>query len=83
MPRRYPSEARRQVIELASSGTRVSQLVATFGMTQGIYNWLAQERTDRGEDAVFRADQALELEAATEERSEPSLRQVPYLGIGD
>jgi transposase len=65
MPRRYPSEMRRQVIELARSGTRVSQLVATFGMTQAtIYNWLAQERIDRGEVEGFSTDQALELAAA-------------------
>ncbi len=33
MPRRYPSEVRRQVVELARAGTKVSQLAATFGMT--------------------------------------------------
>ena len=31
MPRRYPAEIRRQVVELARSGTKVAQLVATFG----------------------------------------------------
>ena len=30
MPRRYPPEVRRQVVELARSGTKVAQLVATF-----------------------------------------------------
>ena len=65
MPRRYPSEIRRQVIDLARSGTRVPQLASTFGMTEAtIYNWLRQERIDRGEVAGTSTDQALELAAA-------------------
>jgi transposase-like protein len=44
MPRRYPVEIRRQVVELARAGTRVKQLVATFGMSEATsYNWLKQE----------------------------------------
>jgi transposase-like protein len=47
MPHRYPSEIRRQVVELARSGTRVAQLSATFGMTETtIYNWIKQDRID-------------------------------------
>ena len=65
MPRRYPPEVRRQVIELARSGTRVAQLAATFGMTEAtIYNWLKQERIDRGEEVGKTTDQQLELAAA-------------------
>ncbi len=65
MPRRYPSETRMQVIELARSGTRVAQLAATFGMSEAtIYNWLKQEQIDRGEIDGFSTDQALELTAA-------------------
>ena len=65
MPRRYPADIRRQVIELARSGTRVPQLAATFGMTEAtIYNWLRQERIDRGELTGTSTDQALELAAA-------------------
>jgi hypothetical protein len=33
MPRMYPPEFRRQVIELARAGTRVKQLAATFQMS--------------------------------------------------
>lgn len=33
MPRKYPAEVRRQVIELARSGTKVAQLAETFGMS--------------------------------------------------
>ncbi len=65
MPQRYPSEVRRQVVEFARAGTRVTQLAETFGMREAtIYNWLRQERIDRGEEAGLRTDQALELAAA-------------------
>lgn len=65
MPRRYPPEIRRQVVELARAGTRVAQLAATFGMTEAtIYNWLKQERIDRGEVEGLSTDQAMELAAA-------------------
>jgi transposase-like protein len=65
MPRRYPPEVRRQVIDLARSGTCVPQLVATFGMSEAtIYNWLKQEKIDRGEIDGTSTDQALELTAA-------------------
>jgi transposase len=50
MPSRYPVEVRRQVVELARTGTKVSRLSETFGMTQAsIYSWLKQDRIDRGE----------------------------------
>ena len=52
MPHRYPAEVRFQVIELARSGTKVAQLAETFGMSDAtIYNWLKQDRVDRGEVA--------------------------------
>jgi transposase-like protein len=39
MPRSYPPEVRRQVIELARSGTKVSALVEVFGVSEAsIYN---------------------------------------------
>jgi transposase len=65
MPRRYPPDVRRQVVELARSGTRVAQLAATFGMSEvTVYNWLKQERIDRGEELGQSTDQQLELSAA-------------------
>jgi transposase-like protein len=65
MPRRYPAETRRHVIELARAGTKVAQLATTFGMTEAtIYNWLRQERIDRGEIPGTSTDVALELAAA-------------------
>ena len=65
MPRKYPAQTRMQVIELARSGTRVAQLAETFGMSEAtIYNWLKQEKIDRGEVDGFSTDQVLELAAA-------------------
>ena len=64
MPTRYPPELRRQVIDLARSGTRIAQLASTFGICEAtIYNWLRQERIDRGEIDGLSTDQALELAA--------------------
>jgi len=65
MPSSYPPEVRREVIELARAGTRVRQLAVTFGMTDAtIYNWLKQERIDRGEAEGATTGQQLELAAA-------------------
>ena len=36
MPSRYPVEVRKQVVELARSGTRVAQLAETFGMSEAV-----------------------------------------------
>jgi transposase-like protein len=48
------------VIELARSGVRVAQLAVTFGMAEAtIYNWLRQERIDRGEQEGLSTDQVL------------------------
>jgi transposase-like protein len=65
MPRRYPPEVRRQVVELARSGTKVAQLAEVFGVSEAsIYTWLKQERIDRGEIDGLSTDQALGLAAA-------------------
>jgi transposase len=65
MPHRYPAEVRQQVIELARSGTKVAQLAATFGISDAtIYNWLKQERIDRGEVPGLSTEEALDLAAA-------------------
>jgi transposase len=65
VPRSYPAMTRRQVVELARAGTKVPQLVATFGVSEAtVYNWLRQERVDRGEIAGTSTDMALDLAAA-------------------
>jgi hypothetical protein len=56
---------RRQVIELARSGTRVARLAEVFGMSEAaIYAWLKQDRIDSGEIDGLSTDRALELAAA-------------------
>jgi transposase-like protein len=65
MPRKYPAEVRRQVIELARSGTKMAQLAETFGMSDAtIYTSLKQERVDRGEVPGLSTEEALDLAAA-------------------
>jgi len=65
MPSRYPVEVRRQVVELARTGTKVSQLVETFGMRQAsIHSWLKQERIDRGESPGLSTEGQMGLAAA-------------------
>ena len=65
MPSRYPAEVRKQVVDLARSGTRVAQLAETFGMSEAtIYNWLKQERIDRGEAPGLSTEGQMELAAA-------------------
>lgn len=65
MPRRYPAEVRKQVVDLARAGTKVAQLSKTFGISDAtIYNWLKQERIDCGEAEGLSTEQASELAAA-------------------
>jgi transposase len=65
MPSRYPVEVRKQVVELARAGTRVAQLAETFSVSEAtIYNWLKQERIDRGEAPGLSTEGQIELAAA-------------------
>ena len=65
MPSRYPVETRRQVVDLARTGTRVAQLADTFGVSEAtIYNWLKQDRIDRGEKSGLSTEGQIELAAA-------------------
>jgi transposase InsO family protein len=65
VPRGYSVELRGQVVDLARSGTKVTQLAETFGVTQAtIYNWLKQDRIDRGEQPELSTEGQMELAAA-------------------
>jgi transposase-like protein len=49
MPKRYPPEFRRRVLELVKAGRPVSEVAADLGVsTQAIYNWRRQEQIDAG-----------------------------------
>jgi hypothetical protein len=49
MPSRYPAEVRRQVVDLARSGTRVAQLSETFGISGRRPSTGSSRAIDRGE----------------------------------
>jgi len=65
MPKRYPSEFRRRVLELVKAGRPVTEVAADLGVsTQAIYNWRRQEEIDTGlRPGVSSSDNA-ELAAA-------------------
>ena len=49
MPRRYPVEFRRKVLDLIEAGRPVVEIAAELGVSdQTIYNWRNQDRIDRG-----------------------------------
>ncbi len=50
MPKRYPSEFRRKVLDLVASGRRVAQVAADLDISeQVIYTWRRQELVDTGQ----------------------------------
>ena len=65
MPRRYPAEFRRRVLDLVREGRRVSEVAEELGIGhQTIYNWRRQERIDRGELPGISSVESAELKAA-------------------
>ena len=49
MPRAYPAEFRRRAISLVEAGQSVAKTADDLGITQtAIYNWIKQDRIDRG-----------------------------------
>ena len=49
MPRRYPTEFRRKVLDLIEAGMSVAEVAAQLEVSdQTIYNWRNQELIDRG-----------------------------------
>ena len=65
MPRRYPAEFRRKVLDLIEAGRRVTEVAAQLGVSdQTIYNWRNQDQIDRGERAGVSTSESAELTAA-------------------
>ena len=53
------------MLDLARTGTKVALLAETFGMSEGpIYNWLKQERIDRGVAPGLSTEGQMELATA-------------------
>lgn len=88
MPRRYPAEFRRKVLDLVESGRPVAEVAAQLGVTaQTIYNWRNQDLIDRGlRPGVSTAESAelasarrrireLETELAVTKRANELLRE--------
>ena len=49
MPRRYPVEFRRKVLDLIEAGKPVAEIAEQLGITaQTVYNWRNQDQMDRG-----------------------------------
>ena len=65
MPRRYPVEFRRKVVDLIEAGRPVVEIAEQLGVSdQTIYNWRNQDRIDRGVRAGVTTAESVELAAA-------------------
>lgn len=65
MPRRYPVEFRRKVLDLIEAGRPVAEIAAQLGVTaQTVYNWRNQDQIDRGVRAGTSTSELAELSAA-------------------
>ncbi|GAA4612948.1 hypothetical protein GCM10023195_55830 [Actinoallomurus liliacearum] len=65
MPRSYPSEFRRKVLDLLKAGRTVQQVAVDLQISdQTIYNWRRQDRIDAGLEAGVTSSDHAELVAA-------------------
>ncbi len=65
MPRSYPPEYRRRVLDLLESGKTVAEVAAGLEVTaQTIYNWWNQHLIDTGRKAGVTTAESAELVAA-------------------
>jgi transposase-like protein len=65
MPKRYPSEFCRRVLDLVAAGRSVASVAEDLGVSaQTIYTWRRQDAIDRGEAAGLTSLEQAELRAA-------------------
>lgn len=65
MPRRYPVEFRRKVLDLIEAGKPVTEIAVQLGITaQTVYNWRNQDQIDRGIRGGMSTNESAELTAA-------------------
>lgn len=65
MPKRYPEEFRRKVLDLVAAGRPVAQIAADLGVSdQTIYGWRRQELIDTGQLPGLNRGEQAELSAA-------------------
>ena len=49
MPKRYPEEFRRKVLDLVAAGRPVAQVASDLGISDQTYAWRKQELIDTGQ----------------------------------
>ena len=89
MPKPYPPEFRRRVVDLVRAGRPVAQVAIELGISQqAIYTWRMQDAIDRGEQSGLTTSDReelvvarkriaqLEAELAATRRANELLRQV-------
>jgi transposase len=65
MPKSYPPEFSRRVIELVRTGGSAATIARGLGVSEAtIYRWIAQEEVDFGERPGLRSGEHLELSRA-------------------
>lgn len=65
MPRRYPAEFRRKVLDLLEAGRSVAEVAEQLGVSgQTIYNWRNPDLVDRGLRSGVSTAESAELAAA-------------------
>ncbi len=65
MPRRYPVEFRRKVLDLIEAGRPIAEIAGQLGITaQTVYNWRNQDQIDRGIRSGISTSESAELAAA-------------------
>ena len=65
MPRKYPNEFRRKVLDLVEAVRPVAEISELLGVTgQTIYNWRNQDLIDRGIRSGVTTAEAIELREA-------------------
>jgi len=65
MPRKYPAEFRQRAVSLVRAGQSVTKTAADLGITDTcLYNWVRQDRIDRGEIPGVTTAESRELRKA-------------------
>jgi transposase-like protein len=65
MPRAYPAEFRQRAVSLVRAGQSVTVTAAGLGITDTcLYNWVKQDRIDRGEIRGVTTSESRELRKA-------------------
>jgi transposase-like protein len=65
MPKRYPPEFRRRVLDRLDAGKGVAEVARELGISeQTIYSWRRQERVDRGLEPGRTTAESAELQRA-------------------